>query len=76
MRFLPGFVRNVGPQVDGIVALDDGSTDGTGDYLASRPEVIELIRVPPERPAWDEPGNHRRLVESASSASSGRGPSA
>jgi hypothetical protein len=65
MRFLPGFVENVAPQVDGIVALDDGSTDGTGDYLASRPEVVELLDVPPGRPSWDEPRNHRRLVEAA-----------
>jgi glycosyltransferase involved in cell wall biosynthesis len=62
MRFLPGYVANVGPQVDGIVALDDGSTDGSADFLAAREEVIELIRVPPERPRWDEVGNHRRLV--------------
>jgi hypothetical protein len=62
---LPGFIRNVGPQVDGIVALDDGSSDGSGDFLAARPEVIELLRVRPDRERWDEMGNHRALVASA-----------
>ena len=65
MRFLPGYFANAGPQFDGIVALDDGSTDGSGEYLESRPEVIELLRVPPTRPSWDEAGNHARLVEAA-----------
>jgi glycosyltransferase involved in cell wall biosynthesis len=65
MRFLPGFFANVGPQVDAVVALDDGSTDGSTEYLASRPEVVELIRIPSERPAWDEVANHRRLVAAA-----------
>jgi hypothetical protein len=62
MRFVPGFLANVAPQVDGIVALDDGSRDGSGDYLAQLPAVLEVLRVPPDRPAWDEPGNHRALV--------------
>ena len=65
MAYLPGYVANVAAQVDGIVALDDGSTDSSADFLASRPEVIELLRVPPERPRWDEPGNHRKLVAAA-----------
>jgi hypothetical protein len=63
--YLPGFVRNVGPHVDGIVALDDGSRDGSGDFLAGCAEVIELIRVRPDRPTWDEMGNHRALVAAA-----------
>jgi hypothetical protein len=60
MRYLPGFVANVGPQVDGIVALD-----GSAAFLESRDEVVELLRVPSERPAWDEIGNHRTLIEAA-----------
>ena len=62
MAHLPGWLDNVAPHVDGVVALDDGSTDGSGEYLASRPEVLELLHVAPDRPTWDEPRNHRRLV--------------
>jgi hypothetical protein len=58
---LPGLVANLAPHVDGIVALDDGSLDGTGAWLAARPEVLEVLRV--ERGPWDEPRNHRLLVE-------------
>jgi glycosyltransferase involved in cell wall biosynthesis len=65
MRFLPGFVANVAPHVDGIVALDDGSTDGTFEFLEGRPEVVRLVRVAPERPAWDEAGNYSALVAEA-----------
>jgi hypothetical protein len=65
MRFLPGFLANVGPHVDGIVALDDGSSDGSAELLADRPEVTELIRRPVDRPHWDEAGNYRALVEAA-----------
>jgi hypothetical protein len=62
---LPGWIENVAAQVDGVVALDDGSRDGTGEWLAGRSEVLELIRVPPERPVWDEVGKHRALVAAA-----------
>jgi glycosyltransferase involved in cell wall biosynthesis len=65
MRFLPGLVSNLASQVDGIVALDDGSTDGSGEFLRSRGEVLEVLRNPPGRPGWDEPGNHARLVRAA-----------
>src|SRR3954452_3293515 len=65
MRFLPGYVANVCPHVDGIVALDDGSSAGSADSLAERPEVVELIRRPVDRPEWDEVGNYRALVEAA-----------
>jgi hypothetical protein len=65
IELLPGWLANVTPHVDGIVALDDGSTDGTAELLERAPEVVELIRVPPDRPRWDEVGNHRRLVAAA-----------
>jgi hypothetical protein len=63
LDYLPGYIESVGPEVDGIVALDDGSTDGSAEFLESCDEVIELIRIPPDRPVWDEAGNYRRLVE-------------
>ncbi|OGD21392.1 MAG: hypothetical protein A2W03_06540 [Candidatus Aminicenantes bacterium RBG_16_63_16] len=62
---LPGMLRSVGPQVDGIVALDDGSGDGTGGILEQSPHVIEVLRNPPGRPTWDEPGGQKRLVAAA-----------
>jgi glycosyl transferase family 2 len=65
LRFLPGFFANVAPHVDGVVALDDGSHDGSCDFLASRPEVLEVIEIPADRDRWDEPGNHRLLVAAA-----------
>lgn len=65
MRHLPGFLRNVAPHVDGIIALDDGSSDGTPELLAQHEAVIELIRGPRDRPMWDEVGNHRSLVAAA-----------
>ena len=64
-RFLPGWLRNVVPHVDAIVALDDGSSDGGGDILAAHPAVLEVLRVPVDRPRWDEVGNHRALVTAA-----------
>jgi glycosyltransferase involved in cell wall biosynthesis len=65
MRFLPGFLRNVAPQVDGIIALDDGSSDGSADFLAQHHAVLEVLRQPQDRPAWDEVGNHRLLIAAA-----------
>lgn len=66
MRFLPGWFENVLPHVDGVVALDDGSTDGSADFIASQPGVLELIRVPPREPhVWEDGLNHRHVIEAA-----------
>ena len=66
MRYLPDYFESVRPLVDGIVALDDGSTDGSADFLARQPEVLEILRLPPHAGhAWDDAANHRRLVEAA-----------
>jgi hypothetical protein len=65
-RYLPGWLRNVAPHVDGVVALDDGSIDDSVEILASHPLVLEVIRRPRElSEVWDEVGNHRLLVAAA-----------
>ncbi len=65
-RFLPGFLDNVAPHVDGIVALDDGSSDGSAELVAAHPALLELLRRPVRAPhVWDEPGNRRMLVLAA-----------
>lgn len=66
MRYLPGFLENVAPKVDGIVALDDASTDGSAEVLERHPSVLEVVRVrPDERLGYDEARLVRRLVEVA-----------
>lgn len=66
-RFLPGFLHHIAPYVDGIIALDDGSTDATPHLLAAEPKVISVLR---ERragaPHAHEGSNrHRLTVEAA-----------
>lgn len=65
-RYLPGFLANVAPQVDGIIALDDGSVDGSGDIVAAHPSGLEVIRIAPREPhRWNELRNRRLLVDAA-----------
>ena len=73
-RFLPGWLANVAPCVDGIVALDDGSTDRTAEILADHPKVIEL-RQNPAGEAWDERANQVELATSSSGSTFTASPS-
>lgn len=65
-RFLPEFLDTVAPHVDGILALDDGSSDGSDTLLERHPGVVEVLRIAPRTPhAWDEPRNKRLLLDAA-----------
>lgn len=61
-RFLPGWLENVAPAVDGIIALDDGSDDATAELLAAHPKMLQVIRNPAGQP-WSERGNHMALIK-------------
>lgn len=61
-RRLPGYFANVAPQVDGIIALDDGSIDGSAELAAREPKVIELLSRPREA-GFDEVGQRRILTQ-------------
>jgi glycosyltransferase involved in cell wall biosynthesis len=61
-RFLPGWLENIAPSVDGIVALDDGSTDATAKILRTHPKLIELLANPPGQP-WNERNNQMALIQ-------------
>jgi peptidoglycan/LPS O-acetylase OafA/YrhL len=66
MEHLPGFFANVAPHVDGIVALDDQSVDGSAEFVAAQPSVLELLTVAPGAQDELEDGrNHRALTEAA-----------
>lgn len=65
-RFLAGCLAHLRDHVDGIVVLDDGSTDGTPDILRRESKVLEVLTNPVCEPhVWRENENKRRLLECA-----------
>ncbi len=64
---LPGFFDSARPLADAVIALDDGSTDGTAACLREEPLVARVLSNP-ERGSWsgwDEPRDRGRLLETA-----------
>lgn len=62
---LPAWFEAVTTFADGVVALDDGSTDETAALLEEHPLTRVLLRNPP-RPGfagWDDAANRQRLVD-------------
>ena len=65
-RYLEGCLAHLRGHVDGVIALDDGSTDGTGALLTQHPLVLDHITHPVRHPhVWDELHNKRSLLERA-----------
>jgi LCP family protein required for cell wall assembly len=64
---LPGWLEAAPAWCDGVVALDDGSTDATRSLLEASLLVRELLTEPARRTAagWDDGRNRARLFEAA-----------
>jgi glycosyltransferase involved in cell wall biosynthesis len=63
-RFLPQFFESLRPVCNQVIALDDGSTDRTGELLRAEP-IVRLILENPRRQSyagWDDAANRARLL--------------
>jgi hypothetical protein len=66
MRFLPGLFENLQGQVDGVVALDDQSSDDSRAFVECQPLTLDVLSVPVGGQDELEDGkNHRALTEAA-----------
>ena len=66
-RYLPGFLSHIAPYVDGIIALDDGSSDKTPDIFRRCAKLSSLLTSPPpEYPHQNETSNRTRMLREAS----------
>jgi glycosyltransferase involved in cell wall biosynthesis len=55
-------LTRLGEFIDGIVILDDGSTDRTAEILAKSPKVLKILRTPASaKRNWHDARNHIRL---------------
>lgn len=64
-RLLPGWFESVARFADAVVALDDGSTDGTAACLAGNPLVTQVLTSPRRDSyrGWDDRANRAKLLD-------------
>ena len=64
---LPGWFESVSSFADAVVALDDGSTDETGEQLAQHPLVAVGLHNPRRATyrEWDDGANRNQLLHAA-----------
>lgn len=63
---LPGFLNSIEKYVDGIVALDDGSTDNTLTILKNHPKTKYVIELPYHSSCdWNEKSNRILVLNKA-----------
>lgn len=61
---LPGWLESAARVADFVVALDDGSTDDTGDLLRASPLVERVLENPlrPTSHGWHDGDNRNRVL--------------
>lgn len=65
-RYLGGCLDHMRDYVDGIIALDDGSTDATPDILSREQKLLDRLVNPANgRHVWRERDNRMRLLKRA-----------
>ena len=64
---LPSFLDSAARVCEAVVALDDGSTDDTGDLLRESPLVADVLTNPRRETyhGWHDGHNRNRLLEAA-----------
>ena len=59
---LPGYLSSTEALSADVLALDDGSADGSAQVLRSHPRVIEVLRPEAGTPTWDDAANRQALL--------------